>query len=183
MVQAPVSSSCSTVILPSSRDSISFCFSWGPSPAILSAIEYSVCLLNLNKPYKEAIAVLNMSRLYGLSDPRYIATLGGLLFLDGSFSEAQGIFSESSKHNFSATEMNQIQFYPRDPHDINMPLRFQGKVKYVKAGYAIIESLGYPDFLCPSSKYDGIIITPGLPLTFEPVFTAKGHIAIYPKMN
>ena len=145
-------------------------------------VEYSVSLLYLKRTYKEAIAVLNMSSLYGLSDPRFIATLGGMLFLDGSFSEAQRVFNESPKHNFTATEMNEIQFQPPNPLDPSTPLRLSGKVKVVKAGYAMIESPGYPDFLCPGSKFGEIIMNQGLAITFEPAFSAKGAIVIHPQV-
>lgn len=147
-----------------------------------SFVEYSVSLVYLKKPFKEAIAVLNQSSLYGLSDPIFIATLGGFLFLDGSFSEAQIVFAGSSKHNFTATEMNIIQFQPPDPLDLKNPLRLKGKVIVVKAGYAMVESQGYPAFLCPGSKFGEIIMTPGLSITFEPAFTAKGPIAIHPQV-
>jgi len=32
--------------------------------------------------------LLRLSTLYGFSDPRFIGTLGGMLFLDGNFTEA-----------------------------------------------------------------------------------------------
>ncbi len=148
-----------------------------------SFVEYSVSLIYLKKSFKEAIAILNLSRLYGLGDPRFIATLGGMLFLNGDFSEASNIFEESSKHNFIAIEMNAIQFQPPDPSNPDNPLRLRGKVVVVKAGYAMIESLGYPHFLCPGSKFKGIIMTPGLSITFEPAFAAKGPVAIHPQIE
>ena len=43
----------------------------------------------LGEPYSKPIALLKLSTLYGLSDPRFIATLGGMLFLDGEFTEAE----------------------------------------------------------------------------------------------
>ncbi len=75
-------------------------------------VEYAIALVNLKKPYKEAIAVLRLSTLYGLSDPRFIATLGGMLFMGEQFSEANEVFAQSSKRDFTATELNTIQFRP-----------------------------------------------------------------------
>jgi hypothetical protein len=38
---------------------------------------------------KQALAILNQSTLFGLSDGRFIAMFGGLLFIDKQFSEAE----------------------------------------------------------------------------------------------
>lgn len=146
-------------------------------------VEYSVSHFQLNRSLKEAIAILNLSRLYGLGDPRYIATLGGMLFLDGDFSQANKIFEESSKHNFNAIEMNKIQFHPPDPLNPKINFRLKGKVVVVKAGYALIESPGYPRFVCPGSKYKGIIMISDLSISFEPAFAAKGPVAINPRIE
>lgn len=143
-----------------------------------SFVEYALSLVHLNKPYQKAIAILKLSTLYGLGDPRFIATLGGLLFLDKKFSEAENVFSESSKRQFTAKELNSTQFYPPDPLNPDLPLRLKGKVIIVKAGYALIEPQEYPKaILCPGSKFEGIIMEVGLELIFEPAFTAKGPIA------
>ncbi len=146
-------------------------------------VEYAIALVSLKKPYKEAIAVLRLSTLYGLSDPRFIATLGGILFMDEQFSEANEVFAESSRRDFTATELNTIQFRPPIPDILQEPLRIKGKVMVVKAGYALIESASYPRFLCPGSKFGGIFMEPGLEVTFELAFTAKGPVADRPRIN
>jgi len=149
-----------------------------------SFVEYALALYNLGKPYKECIAILQQSTRYGYSDPRFIATLGGMLFMDGSFSEAEKVFEESIKRNFTASELNVIQFRPLDPVNLQSLYRIQGHVISVKAGYSWIESAGYPKaFLCPGSKYKGIMMRSRLKLTFEPAFNAKGSIANNPKLD
>lgn len=149
-----------------------------------SYVEYALVLLNMGKNYKDCIAVLQQSTLYGYSDPRFIATLGGMLFMDGSFSDADRIFNESSKRNFTVTEQNAIQFRPINPNNLGKPYRLRGSVVSVKAGYAWIESEGYPKaFLCPGSKFKGILMEVGLKLTFEPVFNAKGTLADNPEIE
>ena len=147
-----------------------------------SFVEYSVSLIYLKNNYKEAIATLSLSRLYGLSDPRFIATFGGMLFMDNNFSEAERIFLESSKHNFTATELNKPQYQPPDPKNPATYLRLRGRVIKVKAGHAIIESPGYPAFLCPGSKFGQILMMNDLRITFEPAFAARGPLAIHPKL-
>lgn len=148
-----------------------------------SFVEYALSIYRLGKPLKECIAVLQQSTLYGYNDPRFITTLGGMLFLDGSFSESEKVFQESSNRNFTASEVNSIQFRPCDPLNLSDPLRLKGYVVIVKSGYALIESEGYPKpFLCPGSKFKGTLMEKGLNLTFQIVFNAKGPLADNPKV-
>ena len=146
-------------------------------------IEYSLALLDLQKPYADAIAVLRLSTLYGLSDPRFIATLGGMLFMNGEFTQAQKAFGESLKREFSSTEMHSVEFRPSDPMDSTRFFRIEGKVVAVKAGYSFIESAGYPNFLCPGSKYSKLLMSKGLEISFEVAFSAKGPIANHPQLR
>ena len=96
-------------------------------------VEYALAILYLNKDYKESIAVLNLSTLYGLSDPRFIATLGGMTFMNLSFTDANIIFDESSKNSFIWDELHSVQFRPPNFSDMNDFLRLKGKVTTVKS--------------------------------------------------
>jgi tetratricopeptide (TPR) repeat protein len=140
-------------------------------------VEYATCLVEMGRPYREAIAVLRLSGLYGLSDPRYIATFGGMLFLDGQFSEAEKVFSESIKQEFNSHDMTTVQFRPPQPGSIGKSLCLNGKVVAVKAGSSLIETADYPRISCPVSKYHGVIIKIGLTLKFEIAFTPRGPVA------
>lgn len=145
-------------------------------------IEYALSIIYLGKPYKEAIAVLNQSTLYGFSDPRYIATLGGLLFLDKQFSESERIFAEYLKRDINGIELHKIFFRPPDPNNSSEYLRIKGTVKMVRAGYSIIETAEFPEFLCPGSKYYGLAMKEKMNITFVPAFTAKKRIADKPEI-
>ncbi len=144
-------------------------------------VEYAVSLILLGRPYSEAIAYLKQSTLYGLRDPRFIATLGGMLFMNGEFSEAIQIFNEASKHDFTSHELNTVQFAPPDPSNTVEPLRIPGKVISVKAGYCFVEAPRYSTFLCPGSLFNGVVMREGLEVTFQPAFRAKGAIAYQPQ--
>ena len=143
-------------------------------------IEYGLSMLDMGRGLREAIAVLRLSSLYGLGNARYIATLGGMLFLDQQFTESQKIFSESHKHNFSASEMSTVQFCPTDPVDHSKPLILTGKVAVVKAGFSLLDVPEYPRLLCPGSKYRGLIMSEGLKVAVELGFSAKSPIAQFP---
>jgi protein involved in temperature-dependent protein secretion len=147
-----------------------------------ACVEYARTLHELGEPYSTGIAVLRLSMPHGLSDPRYIACLGGMLFMNGDFSDSKGIFSESVKREFPAVESQKIQFRPRDKNNLSKPLRLPGEVIAVKAGYSFIMSSGYDTFLCPAARYSGVRMKARLEITFEPVFSARGAIAISPQI-
>lgn len=109
-------------------------------------MEYARALVDNQEPYPKAIAILQLSTLYGFSDPKYIATLGGMLFMNGDFTEAFKVFSESIKREFPALEAKRIQFRPCNPEEPKKPYRLSGRVVSVKAGFAFIQSIGYPEF-------------------------------------
>lgn len=142
-----------------------------------STVEYARALLDLGEPYSKAIPVLRLSTPYGFSDPRFIATLGGMLFMSGEFSEASRVFGEAARQDFPPTERERVQFRPRSEDDPRATRRMRGKVVAVKAGYAFIESGGFPDFFCPGSKFGDLLVRKDLEVTFEPAFTARGPIA------
>ncbi len=147
-----------------------------------SYVEYALSLYLSGETYKRCTAILFQSTLYGYHDPRFLATLGGMLFMDGEFSEANKVFEESNKRNFSVAELNSIQFIPIEPIKREKYQELNGTVVHVRAGYCLIEVPGYPKpFLCPGSKYKGILMENNLKLTISIGFTAKGPIAIYPK--
>lgn len=147
-----------------------------------SFVEYALSSYYLGKEYKECISILGQSTLFGYGDPRFLAILGGMLFMDRSFSRADDVFNQATKRNFTAAELNRIQFKPVNPSNTSEFLRIDGVVISVKAGYSFIESSGYPKpFFCPGSKYKGLLMQKGLRVSFLPVFTAKGIIAINPE--
>lgn len=146
-------------------------------------IEYGLAMIALNRPYRDAIAVLRLSTLYGLSDARFIATLGGMLFLDGKFSEAQAVFNEAFKHSLSWQEMKTVKFSPHMPGEPTQRLLVSGTVAVVKAGFSLIDSLEYPRLLCPASKSGGLIMEQGLKVDFELAFSAKCPVALNPRRS
>jgi tetratricopeptide (TPR) repeat protein len=146
-------------------------------------VEYALALYSSGATYSESIGILYQSTLYGYNDPRFIATLGGMLFLNGEFSDSEKVFNESRKATFSGSELKSIQFKPLDPVKRNCFLRLEGNVVNKKPQYVWIEVAGYPgSFICPGSKFKNIVMKKGLKLSFRPVFNAKGPIAIGPRV-
>jgi predicted Zn-dependent protease len=145
-------------------------------------VEYALALAHLQKSYREAISLLRLSTLYGYSDQRFIATLAGMEFMSKNFKEAQKVFEEAVKHRLSYNDITRVEFKPINFENVSEPLRFVGKVVLVKAQYALIESAGFPTFLCPGSKFGGLLLEHHLNVSFEPAFCAKGPIADKPKL-
>ncbi|TAH62933.1 MAG: hypothetical protein EWM50_04435, partial [Gottschalkiaceae bacterium] len=137
-----------------------------------SCIEYTKALLLTGESIPSAIAVLNQSTLFGFSDPRFISVLGGLLFLNKQFTEADRVFSESVRR-----EMINAQKELFIPKDYGVESTFQAKITYVGNGYSYLSIDGYKDVKCYSSKYEGTILSNGMKLTVELVFAPKYPIA------
>ena len=146
-----------------------------------SFLEYALALVDIGKGLGEAIAVLKLSTLYGLSDPRFIATLGGLLFMNRDFTAADEVFKWANHSELPWSQLTSIRFHPSASGDPGQPLRLQGKVAEVRAGYALIDTPEFPRLLCPAPKFSGVIMERGLTLDFQLAFSARGPVAISPR--
>ncbi len=147
-----------------------------------SYVEYALAIAHLQKSYKEAVSILKLSTLFGFRDPRFIATLGGMEFMSSNFTEAQKVFEEAVKHRLSHKDINRIEFKPINFQNRSEPLRLTGRIVVVKAQFAIIESAGFPTFLCPGSKFGDLVLEKNLAVSFEPVFAARGPMVERPKL-
>lgn len=142
-----------------------------------SFVEYALAKYYDGAPYDECISVLRLSTLYGYSDPRFISVLGGLLFINKEYSDADRVFSESTNRRFTITESTRIEFRPFKSIE-GEPYKISGKVVNVKPGYARIESNGLPAPIhCPGSKYRGLTMKKGLIVSFHLCFNARGPVS------
>jgi hypothetical protein len=137
-----------------------------------ACIEYVKVLLKTGETLQTAIAVLNQSTLFGYSDPRFIAILGGLLFLNKNFTEADSVFNESVRREMFNTQKEMF-----DPEDYGVNSIFAAKVNYIGNGYSYLSIEGYKEVKCYSSKYNGYILTHGMKLTVKLTFSPKNPIA------
>lgn len=142
---------------------------------------YATAKVCLGASYSEAVAILRLSDMSGLNDPRYIATLGGMLFMDKQFTAAKEVFAESERRALPAPEAAVIHFRPFSREAPHEPVRLEGRVVQVRPGYAIIDNVEYGQFLCPGSKWGKLLMVNNLRVTFEPAFSARGPIADNPR--
>ena len=143
-----------------------------------SFVEYALCKHYLGSTYKECISILNQSTLYGLKDPRFISTLGGLYFLDNQISKSDEIFNIYKSKNFDIEELYSIQFRPCHPSNPNKVYQLTGRINELKSGYCWIETEQfYHHIFCPGTKLHGLHMQRGLHVSFHLCFTVKGTIA------
>ena len=143
-------------------------------------IEYALALLESGETYRKAASVLQLSNLYGLSDPRFISIYGGVLFLDGDFTTSDSVFSGSINLSFPADELYKLHFYPFDGQAPSTPFSLVGEVVTVKPGYSLIKPDCYPQIICHASKYRNTLMRKGLQVKIILAFCSKGPVALYP---
>ncbi|MMZ52496.1 hypothetical protein D1872_142640 [compost metagenome] len=136
------------------------------------SIEYALTIIKNEGNLNSAIAILNQSTLYGYSDSVFVATYGGLLFLNKDFSKAEEVFSEASKREF--VNARSILFDPAVR--LNLKTEYDAVVKYVGDRYSFMFIAGYPDIFCPSSKYHGLILKRGMKVRVTFAFTPLGPV-------
>jgi len=142
-----------------------------------SFIEYALALVDAGRPLAEAIATMGISTTYGLGDPRFVATLGGMQFLYGEHDNAAKTFQESVRREFPYEEAIAIHFRPKKD---GVPLKLRGKVAVVRPNYVLIQVEGYPMFVCPKAKFGSAPMVKGVDVDFTLEFNAKGPTASWP---
>ncbi len=145
-----------------------------------SFAEYAINMLASGKSLREAIAVLEISSFSGLSDARYIAQLGGMLFLNSEFSRAEKVFSEATRRELPQTELQSVLFRATD-FQAGTSNELLGKVIVRRPSYSLIEVEGHPSYFCHSSMYKGLALKEGMQVSFRVGFTPRGANAIEPK--
>lgn len=136
--------------------------------------EYALALLQTGESLLKCVNTLRLSSLYGMSDPRYLATLAGLYFLNRQFGEADNIFGEGLRKELPARDLQIVRFRPSLEGFEN---RFIGTVGQVRVGFSLIDVTGFPRIFCPASKYGGVILRTGMRVQFDLVFSAKSAVA------
>jgi len=142
------------------------------------AVLYAIAQIQSGAAYKVALATLQLASLKGMNNPKYLATYGGLQFLDRSFTEAERTFRDSVAKNFPINDLHGIHFVPTN---LNQPVVIQGEIESVKPGYLWIAVLGYPSIFCPRSSLKVRNPSKGLKIWFQLGFSARGQIAIFPQ--
>jgi len=149
---------------------------------IRSFILYATAISIKDKNYDRAIAILRQVDPIAWADPIFIATLGGMYSLKGTISEAENVFEIAKKQRFPEEEARQIGYRPKDLSNPLQDIITSGTVIVPKGGYLLIQSLQYGIFLYASPKVEGNYIKGHTSLKFTVAYTAKGGVALNPKI-
>ena len=125
------------------------------------------------EPYSKCVAVMKLADLYGRRDPRFVATFGGMLTLDGELTQAKALFAQR-RSGMSYAASNRIEYRPR-PGD-QLAARLDGVVLNVQSGYAFIQVPGLSDFFCPGPEIGRHSLRRGSRVSFVPAFNARGGV-------
>jgi Flp pilus assembly protein TadD len=75
--------------------------------AYRAAIEYAEASVTLSGRFMEGVAILKQAALFGMKDARFVATLGGMLFLARRLDDAESTFS--SGRQLPAEEQRRVR--------------------------------------------------------------------------
>ena len=139
-------------------------------------VEYALALVATGRPLAEAVAIMNIATTYGLSDARFVATLGGLQYMTGDFSSSEKTFNESIRREFPYAEAAAIHFRPSSIN-LAQSLKLQGKIYFVRPNFLVVEAEGYPRIVGYASKVGGTPLRAGMRVHFEVDFSARSAIA------
>lgn len=138
-----------------------------------SFVVYALALLANGDPLPRAIAVLRMAENRGRDDARFIATLGGMCFLNADFTAAESLFEHGRRSSLSVDEKRRIHFRPLGASGDPM----KGRVTHVGPGVSKVAAPGYPPVYCPIARLRGRLLRVGEEVSFRLAFNALGPIA------
>ena len=116
------------------------------------------------------------------SDPIFVATLGGMYSLSRNTSEAENVFEKAKKQRFPEEEARQVGYHPTNLADPKLDITTTGTVIVRKSGYLLIQSQQLGKFLFVSPKIEGAYVKEQTVLKFTFAYTAKGGVALNPKI-
>jgi cold shock CspA family protein len=143
---------------------------------VRSYVEYARAMLETGETFKKTAAILSLCRMDGETDSSFIGLYGGLLFIDGKYSEAQGLWGAAKELNFSDEERTRRQFVPHDS-ETGEKIRFTGTVVHIKPTYVLIQPEDGPSVISKSTAIGSKPIEKGQAVTFELSFSAKSPLA------
>lgn len=142
-----------------------------------AAILYARSLVSTGESYGRGVAALRLSELYGMRDPQYVATLGGMLFLDKKFDESAKVFEHRHGAVIPEEERRAARYCPHASLDSTKPLRLNGQVVSLKGGYGWLSVSGMPNIFTLARKVVGSPLRKGDQVSFQLCFNGRGPIA------
>jgi hypothetical protein len=138
---------------------------------------FALAAVQVNRSYAEAVAVLRLAELHGLRDAKFIATLGGMLFLNRDFDAATKIFDFGHRPHLRFEEQRRVEYRPIALGSPGGPLTLDGRVAETKGNNVWIAVPGYPAIYRYGSYIGPQRLAPRDDVRFAIAFCAIGPIA------
>jgi tetratricopeptide (TPR) repeat protein len=143
---------------------------------VRSYVEYTRAMLETGESVKKAAATLVQCKLDGETEPAFIGLYGGLLYFDGKYDIALGLWEGAKELDISDEERTRRQFVPRD-HATGNRVRFTGQVVHQKPNYILIQPDEGPVVIGRHTTVGETLLEKGHKIEFDLSFSAKGPLA------
>jgi tetratricopeptide (TPR) repeat protein len=135
------------------------------------AVKCAMAMYQNGAKIEECVAILNLTRTVGESDPYFVSVLAGMLVLMGKLSEADAIWTKARQRNFTSAEKERVYFTPnRVGHDGWM----RGHIAHISPSYAFVKLVGYPDAFCRPKYFVGLELAREQSVEVKVGFTVRG---------
>jgi tetratricopeptide (TPR) repeat protein len=139
------------------------------------AINCAIAMYRNKQSFDECLAVLNLARNVGMSDPYYVSVLAGMLVLKGNLSDAAELWTRARQHHFAISERDRPFFIPTD---LGHSGWVAGRVAHVGPSFMFVKVAGYPDVYCASRRIGGQKFSSEQRVDVKIGFSARGATAV-----
>lgn len=140
-------------------------------------LEYTRSMLDAGEPIKKCAATLSQCKLDGEVEPQFVGLYGGLLHMEGKYTEAKAVWDRAKQQRFPYDEGVRRQYRPIDPADPGRRRRFEGIIQGVKPNFVFIQPEDGPAVFSKSTEVAGKPLIRSQAVTFELSFSARGPLA------
>lgn len=137
-------------------------------------LAYALALHESGAAISQSIGILRLSGAKGMRDASFVATLAGLLVMDGLTDEADEVWRQAAERNFARSDLRRIGFRPLRPSGSAL---WNGRVTRTGPGFAFVAVLGRGDFFVSASKFRNATLRRDMSVNFWPAFNARGGVA------
>ena len=139
------------------------------------AVSCAIAMFRNGAKVEECVAVLNLARNVGASDPYFISVFAGMLVLEGHLSEADAVWTKARQRSFAPAERDRVYFAPTEPDSAGW---IAGRIAHVSPSFAFVKVAGYPDVYCGSKQVGYLALARDQRVEVRVGFSARGPQAL-----
>lgn len=141
-------------------------------------VDYVLYNLHIDGNYDKASAKLQINRINGMNDPRFVSMFVGVLYLAGDRTRAIKVLDDASSLIPVSKQIHTVYFVGVVGNSTPDLIRLKGTVVKVDVSYAFIKDTNQNTYFISATKYGNIVFEEGLDVYFTPGFSAKGARAV-----